>query len=41
MDQGYTMNTPIEQSQYYPIIKEADPPWPRKSPGRTYIIEGY
>lgn len=41
MDQGYTMNTPIEQSQYYPIIKEADPTMTPEKYKETYIIEGY
>jgi len=41
MDQGYTMNTPIEQSQYYPIIKEADPTMTPEKYRETYIIEGY
>jgi hypothetical protein len=41
MDQGYTLNTPIEQSQYYPIIKEADPTMTPERYKETYIIEGY
>jgi len=41
MDQGYTTNTPIEQSQYYPIIKEADPTMTPERYKETYIIEGY
>jgi hypothetical protein len=35
------MNTPIEQSQYYPIIKEADPTMTPERYKETYIIEGY
>jgi len=41
MDQGYTMNMPIEQSQYYPIIKEADPTMTPEKYREIYIIEGY
>jgi len=41
MDQGYTMNMPIEQSQYYPIIKEADPAMTPEKYKEIYIIEGY
>ena len=41
MDQGYTLNTPIEQSQYYPIIKEADPTMTPEKYKELYIIEGY
>jgi len=41
MDQGYTMETPIEKSAYYPIVKEADP---TMTPGRykeVFLEYGY
>lgn len=41
LDLGYTMDTPIENSAYYSIVKEVDP---TMTPGRykeLYIIEGY
>jgi len=41
MDQGYTENTPVEKSQYYPVVKEADP---SMTPGKyreVYVIEGF
>lgn len=41
MDQGYTMNTPIEQSQYYSTIKEADPTMTPERYKETYVIDGY
>lgn len=41
MDLGYTMDTPIEKSAYYPVVKEADPAMTPERYRETYIIEGY
>ena len=41
MDQGYTENTPVDQSQYYPVVKEADPTMTPERYREVYIIEGY
>jgi len=41
LDLGYTMNIPVEKSQYYPIIKEADPSMTPAKYKEIYIIEGY
>ena len=41
LDLGYTMNTPIEKSQYYPIVKEADPTMTPEKYKELYIIEGF
>lgn len=41
MDQGYTMDTPIEHSQYYPVVKEADPSMTPERYKQSYIIEGF
>lgn len=41
MDQGYTMDTPIENSAYYPIFKEADPSMTPERYKELFLIEGY
>lgn len=41
LDLGYTMDTPIEKSAYYPIVKEADPTMTPERYKELYIIEGY
>lgn len=41
MDMGYTRNTPIEVSQYYPVIKEADPTMTPEKYREIYVIEGF
>lgn len=41
MNLGYTIDTPIEKSQYYPIIKEADPSMTPEKYKEIYIIEGH
>lgn len=41
LDLGYTMNTPIEKSAYYPIVKEVDPTMTPERYKELYIIEGY
>ena len=41
MDQGYTMNTPIENSNYFPIVKEADPTITPELYKKKYTVEGF
>ncbi|MCZ7384094.1 MAG: DUF115 domain-containing protein [Candidatus Methanoperedens sp.] len=41
MDLGYTMETPIEKSAYYPVVKEVDPTITPERYKETYVIEGY
>jgi hypothetical protein len=41
MDLGYTMETPIEKSAYYPVVKEVDPTITPERYKQIYIIEGY
>ena len=41
LDLGYTMDTPIEKSAYYPIVKEAAPTMTPEKYKELYIIEGY
>jgi hypothetical protein len=41
MDQGYTMETPIEKSAYYPIVKEADPTMTPEKYKKVFIEYGY
>lgn len=41
MDLGYTMETPIEKSAYYPIVKEVDPTMTPERYKEIYVIEGY
>ena len=41
MDQGYTMETPIEKSAYYPIVKEADPTMTPDRYKEVFLEYGY
>jgi len=41
LDLGYTMETPIEKSEYYSIVKEVDPTMTPERYKELYIIEGY
>jgi len=41
MDQGYTMETPIEKSAYYPIVKEADPTMTPEKYKEVFLEYGY
>jgi len=41
LDLGYTADTPIENSAYYPIVKEADPTITPERYKKLYVIEGY
>jgi len=41
IDLGYTKNTPVEKSAYYPIVKEVDPDITPEKYKELFIIEGY
>ncbi len=41
MDLGYTMQTPIEKSAYYPVVKEVDPTITPERYREIYVIDGY
>ncbi|MFC2006411.1 6-hydroxymethylpterin diphosphokinase MptE-like protein [Chloroflexota bacterium] len=41
LDLGYTRDTPIENSAYYRIVKEADPTLTPEIYKELYVIEGY
>ncbi|RLA81324.1 MAG: hypothetical protein DRG33_00800 [Deltaproteobacteria bacterium] len=41
LDLGYTMDTPIENSAYYSVVKEIDPTMTPERYKELYIIEGY
>ena len=41
LDLGYTVDTPIEKSAYYQIVKEADPTITPERYKELYTIEGY
>ena len=41
LDLGYTMETPIENSAYYSIVKEVDPTMTPERYKEVYVIEGY
>jgi len=41
MDQGYTIDTPIEKSAYYPIVKEADPTMTPEKYKEVFLEYGY